>query len=289
MPGKKILVTILGILILIGGIIAGLLLIKQRQELVKKAAVPGGQATVSLFPTTGNFKIGDSFPMSVYFNTSNIPISGITVRLTYPYSGTTPEIAASNISINSTLERSGDWNCPTKSVSAEGGNVIVDIACANIGAGGFATNTDTLLANFDLKVNRVPAENPISIHFDPSQSIVTQKSNGQDILNIPDPETAKGIYTIASGQVPTSTPKPNVTPTSTPKITLTPTPTSGLTSTPTPTSGLTSTPTVKPTSTPTSVQTKGGQELPSAGFPAPTIIGLGLGVILIISALLLAL
>ncbi|OGM13141.1 hypothetical protein A3A76_01205 [Candidatus Woesebacteria bacterium RIFCSPLOWO2_01_FULL_39_23] len=286
MSKGKIVATILSVLVLIGGIIAGVVLVKQRQDLIKKAAVPGGQAKVSLFPTSGTFNVGDTLPVSVYFNTSTVSISGVIVRLRYPYSGASPEVTASNIVINSIIEGSGDWNCPTKSVSAEGGNVIIDIACANISAQGYSNNTDTLLATFDLTVGKVPASNPLEIQFDPSQSIITQKSNGQDILNIPDPETGKGVYSISGGTVPTAVP------TTAASATSTPTPTVRLTTTPTitPTGSLTATPTLRATSTPTTGQTtKGGEELPSAGFGAPTIVGLGLGMLLIISSLLLAL
>jgi hypothetical protein len=289
MSARKVIISVLGILVLIGGVVAGVLLIKQRQELTKEAAVPGGQAKVSLYPTSGTFNLNNSFPISIYFNTSGVAISGITVRLTYPYSGINPEITASNISINSIIERSADWNCPTKSVSAEGGNVLIDIACANIGASGYSNNSDTLLATFDLAVTRIPVTNPVRLRFDPSQSIITQKTNGQDILNIPDPQTAEGVYTIGGTAQPTNTPTPTtkpgitVTPTPITKLTITPTPTSRLTTTPTPTLRLTSTP------TPTKAQTKGGTELPSAGFGTPTIVGLGLGIILIISSLILAL
>ena len=281
MSTRKVIISILGILVIIGGVVAGVLLIRQRQELTKEAAVPGGQAKVSLFPTSGTFNLNDSFPISVYFNTSGVAISGITVRLTYPYSGVTPEITASNISINPVIERSADWNCPTKSVSAEGGNVIVDIACANIGASGYSNTSDTLLATFGLNVTRIPVTNPVRLRFDPSQSIITQKSNGQDILNIPDPQVAEGVYTISGAAGPTNTP----TPTTKPGITVTPTPTIRTTITPTPTTRLTTT----PTPTPTETQAKGGVELPSAGFGTPTMVGLGLGIILIISSLILAL
>jgi hypothetical protein len=283
---RRVVFSILGLIVLVGGVIAGVFLIKQRQQLINKAAVPGGLATVSLFPTSGTFNVGDTFPVSVYFNTSGIAISGITIRLTYPYSGVSPEVAASNISINPVVERSSDWNCPTKTVSAEGGNVLVDIACANVGASGYSNNADTLLATFDLTVGKAPATNPLVLRFDTSQSIITQKSNGQDILNIPDPNSARGVYTISGGALPTNTSAPTTAVTSTPS----PTPTVGLTATPTTYLTGTVMPTVKPTSTPQITQGVGGEgQLPSAGFSTPTYVGLGLGIVLIIGSIILAL
>lgn len=295
MSKKSILASLLAIIILAGGIVAGVFLVRQQQELREKAAVPGGQARVSLFPTSGSFKVGDSLPVSVYFNTSGVSISSIKLRLLYPFTGTSPEISASDIEINQVIEKSGNWNCPTKSVTTEGQNIAIDIACANISATGFSTNSDTLLATFDLTVNSIPQTNPFSLRFDPSQSIITQKSNGQDILNIPNNETGVAIFTVSLPDGPTPIPTKVIAPTSTVRPTATPTaaktpvPTKVPTATPTvvktttTTPSLTLTPTATRKVTPTSTA-----NLPDAGYAVPTYIGLGLGILLITIAVLLA-
>ncbi|MFV1917146.1 MAG: hypothetical protein ACC618_01505 [Patescibacteria group bacterium] len=274
---KKILVAILVILVAGGGFVAGLILLRQRQELREEAAVPTGEAQVSVFPTTGNFNVGDTFPVSVFFNTGNIPVSGISVRLTYPFSGATPEFVASDIEINSVLLSSGDWTCPTKNVSAQAGTVNIDIACANISAAGFATSTDTLLATFNFTVDRVPVISPVIARFDPSQSVVTQKADGQDILLIP---TSTGEYTVAGAAAQTPTPTATTAPNVTATPTLTPTATSTLTGTPT----TTATPIL--TGTPSAT---GSPVLPDAGVGFPTIVGIGAGFLLIVGALIFAL
>ena len=277
MTAKKTITAILVILVAVGGFVAGLYLLRQRQELREEAAVPGGQAEASIFPTTGNFKTGDTFPVSVFFNTSNIAISGISVRLTYQYSGASPELTANNIEINSSLLSSGDWNCPTRNISAQSGSVFIDIACANLSASGFSTNADTLFATFNMKVERVPVVQPVILRFDPSQSIITQKSVTQDILLIP---TSTGEYSVGGVAQPTATTAPSVTPTRVPGVTSTPTPT------------LVASPSATKTPTPTKVATPtatGSAKLPDAGVSYPTIIGLGLGLLLIFGALILAL
>ena len=200
MSKRNIIVSIIAVLMLCGGVYAGVMLVRQQQDLREKAAVPGGQARVSLFPTSGNFKVGDTLPVSIYFNTSGVSISSIKLRLLYPFTGTTPEVATSNIEINQVIESSGNWNCPTKSVTTEGQNIAIYIACANVSAGGYSTNTDTLFATFKLTVNRIPQTNPFSLSFDPSQSVITQKSNGQDILSIPDNETGKATFTVEASR-----------------------------------------------------------------------------------------
>jgi hypothetical protein len=292
MSKKSVIASILGVVVLAGGIIAGVMLVRQQQELREKAAVPGGQARVSLFPTSGSFNVGDNMPVSIYFNTSGVSISSIRLRLVYPFSGTSPEITASDIEINQIIEKSGNWNCPTKSITTEGQNIAIDVACANIGATGYSTNLDTLLASFKLTVNKIPQTNPFTLRFDPSMSIITQKSNGQDILNVPDSETATASFTVVVPSGPSPTPTKVLTPTPTKKPTATPTPTKiptatptvKLTTTPTTTLGATVTPTKKITPTPTSAA-----QLPDAGYAWPSYIGLGLGLILIVTAVFLAL
>ena len=288
MSKKSIAASIFAIIVLAVGVYAGVILVKQQQDLREKAAVPGGQARVSLFPTSGSFKVGDSLPVSVYFNTSGVSISSIKMRLVYPFSGTSPEIVASGIEINQVIEKSGDWNCPTKSVTTEGQNIAIDIACANIGATVYSTKSDTLLATFKLSVDRIPQTNPFSLRFDPSQSIITQKSNGQDILNIPDPSTGMATFTVNNDQgspAPTQ-PVATIKPTATPSPTKTPTPTPTVKPSLTPTGTVTVIPTstLRPTATPTA-----SVQLPNAGYSAPTYIGIGLGLLLIVTAILLAL
>jgi len=295
MSKKNVFLSVLGVLILAGGVVAGVMLVRQQQELREKAAVPNGQARVSLFPTTGNLKVGDSIPVSVYFNTSGVSISSIKLRLIYPFSGSNPEVSTSAIEFNQVIEQSGNWNCPTKSATTEGQNIAIDIACANISAQGYSTNTDTLFATFKLTVVRIPQTNPFSLRFDPGTSMITQKSSGQDILSIPSNETGTAVYTVETPTGPSPTPTNLVTPSPTGKITPTPTnkptatPTKVSTPTPTkvvtitPTGAVTATPTTKITSAPTS-----SVELPNAGYSAPTFIGLSLGLILIIVAVLLA-
>lgn len=278
MPAKKIIVAILIIVVAIGGFVAGLLLIRQRQDLEDEAAVVGGQATVSITPQTGNYEVGDSIAVGVHFNPSNIAISSVGVRLAYPFTGVTPEITVSEVDINPSFISSAYWTCPTQTdPRLEGGNVIIDIACANTSSAGFTANTDTLLANITLFVERpLPTNiNPLILRFDPSISMITRESDKQDILLIPQ---STGSYTISSTGV---------------QATATPTPTGivggdDLTSTPTTTAIPTTTTTTTVTTTlspsPTTSDT-----LPDAGVSFPTLIGIGAGMFILFAALVLAL
>lgn len=264
MSTKKILVAILIILVAVGGFVTGLYLLKQRQRLEQQAAVPGGQATVKIVPGTGNYEIGSTIQMGVYFNTASIAINGVVIRLRYPFSGSTPEINVSSININPALLSTGDWTCPTQTSGLQGSNVVIDVACANTSASGFASSEDVLLVSINLIVNSLPSVSPVVVSFDPAESKITRKSDNQDILLIPE---STGSYTISgAGTQPTPTPTSSITATLTPTRILIPTPTSTASATPTPTRA----------------------QLPDAGISFPTIIGLGFGILVIIVGLFLA-
>ena len=270
MTGKKILLTILVILVGIGGFAAGLYLLRQNQELREFASVPDGVAEVSILPASGSFDVGDTIVSEVYFHTANIAINGIAVSIEYPFSGVTPEVSVSNITVNPTLLAGGDWNCPTSSASESGGVVNIEIACAIISSSGFTSGTDTLLATVEFQVNRDPATNPVVMRFNQGESRITALANGQDILLVP---LGTGSYTIGEA-VPTSIPTAAVSPTA------------GLSLSPTVTSALTASPTA--TKVPTTTSTDSAT-LPDAGFGAPTIGFIVIGLLAIFGSLMLAL
>lgn len=230
---KKFLLVILLLIILAIGLWATLSLTKERQEIRKKAAVPQGEATVSLSPTTGTYEAGQSFQVSIFFNTAGIAISGISVRVTYPYGGTTPELAASGLQLDSSFLAGGNWMCPVKSIDSKGGMVKIDIACVNVNTAiNFSTTTSTPFASFNLVAQSIPATNPTIFRFDPAKSVIVRKSDGQDVLLTP---TSTGTYTIAGEGIGGAGFNPSPTPTTTPRV-VTPTPTPRVT-TPTPAQG----------------------------------------------------
>jgi len=181
----------------------GVILANNRQDIREKASVIGGLATVSIEPNEGSYAIGDTIESAVYFSSASIPVSGIAVSIIYPYSGSNPEVSVSDISINPDFSGSGDWVCPTQESHLEGGFVKINIACANTTATGFVAEK-TLLAKISLKVISIPFYNPLSVRFDPQLSVITQKSNNQDILAIP---TSSALYYIGDIISPTPTGK----------------------------------------------------------------------------------
>lgn len=295
MPAKKIAVVAVVIVVAISGFLAGLYLLQEQQDLREQAAVPGGQASVSISPSTGNFDIGETITTEVSFNTSGIAASGVAVRLSYPFSGASPEVSVTSIQVNQDLLATGDWTCPTQNATQQGGNVLIDVACANTSASGFTTTSNTKLATIELRVNRSPSTNPVVLRFDPGESVITRRSDNQDILLIPQSQSSLAIggssEPVATATS-TSTPTPTgraVTSTSTPTPTKTPTPsaTGSLTTTGTPSPTKTPTPTVTASEDSTATPTK--TQLPDAGVSFPTILGALFGIIVIAGAIALAL
>ncbi len=270
---KKIAILLFIILVIVA-IPLGVYLVKQRQEIRKRASTPSGTALVSLSPASGNYEVGQSFPVSVYFNPVSIPISSIAVRITYPLSG---NLTASSLQINPSFLTSGNWMCPVKTITPTGSQVEIDIACANITTEGFTAASDTLLASFNLVANEVPAVNPVVLSFDPQQSKIQSKIDNVDILLTP---TSNGSYTIGGGATATATPT-----TIPPEATATPTESAGVTNTPTPTQSAgepTNTPTptrASPTATPTTASGGGTSSNPvslssiSSSSNPPTLSG----------------
>jgi len=93
--------------------------------------------------------------------------------------------------------------------------------------------------------------------------------------------TCSTNFTVGTVSTPTPTPTGTQTPTVTPTPTITPTGTVAPTATPTPTGALTTT---TPTPTPVAV----APELPKSGISTPTLLGVGMGTILLILSFLLA-
>lgn len=276
---KKIIIASVIILVGVAGIVVGMVLLRERQNLGEEASVVGGRATVTLSPESGNYDVGDTIPVSVYFDTDGIAVSGVAVRLVYPYSGSTPEISAGDIEINSSFLSSGDWSCPVRQVSENSGEVRIDISCANISASGYTTNSDTLLATFNLIVNRVPASNPTAMVFDRVESVITDMT-GKDILLIP---TSDATYSVGGVAVSSPTPISSSTVSPTRVTSVSPTRVPSITTKPSATPSGTITTTLTVTPKPTKA------ELPDAGVSAPTVLGLGLGFVTLVAAFVLAL
>lgn len=214
----RLLPIVIGIFLLLGLFFSVSLISKSGTslfELRKKASVPLGDATLTLVTDSAQRYVGDVFPVKIYLNTHGNPISGIGLKLSYPFSGTSPELEvldsdlnASNVQIKSHASEL-DSNFVTNvnyvyRQPATNGTVFIDLGITNASVSGFMNTTDQLLAEIVFKANRVTTK---SIVHDPDGSQIIKKADPpMDILRTINPlditvlaDTAAPTVTITGG------------------------------------------------------------------------------------------
>ena len=326
---KKIIIPIFVILILVGGLVSAVLLVRQRQIITKKAAPA---TTLSLAPSNANPTVGDSVTASIDINTGENLVIGAELYINFDASrlqvtdvNLGPFFVNPQIQTNTTDNNTGRITyilfLPTGSTPQQGQGTLATIS--------FVTKADGLAnVNYDgssliAAVGQDVGNNVLlsSSGADFNVSLAGAGSEVSTPTNTPTntpTDSPTNTPTNTPTMTPTATPTDgassdsgadslladsggNITPTNTPTMTPTATSTPRPTSTPTPTTSgqgsggtaSTPTPTVKPTSTPTlgalANANTGSGALPVAGISFPTLIGLGMGAFLILLAVLLAL
>lgn len=181
-------------------------------DIRKRASAPSGTATLTLETSSTQRYIGDVFPVKVMLNTADTPISGVALRLSYPFTGTTPEIEVVDADPSTTgvqIESHASSLSLTTNVNSvvrqpeSNGNVFIDFSATTTSPTGFSNSQPQLLATIKLKANKAISR---SINHDPIRSQITRKSDGLDILlSIPAfsltviADTAAPTVTITSG------------------------------------------------------------------------------------------
>lgn len=187
---KKI-IKIFSLSFLVAGLITASSLVGQKQLLNNKAALTGGTTSITLDPVSGSLTPNVANTISLKYNATGVPVSGIAVKL----SG----LAMSDLVMDPGMS-ANDWSCPVKSISA----TTLEISCFNLGFSGFTPTSVMPLATF-----KITPTTDVNLMFDNNLTAIYKKSDGTDIAGIPN----AGIYTLA---VATPTPTPLATPTPTP-------------------------------------------------------------------------
>lgn len=259
---SKLIILILSLVIVIAGAVAGFILVRQNQQIQEKAAVSTGTAKVYISPTTKTIEVGDTFTVNLLLNTAGQYVSAVTLDLSYSYSGSTPPIEATDVQINSSLLTDGSWKFPIKTINDSDGTVQIKIGGLNSSQAGYKTSSEESVATITFKAQEAGV---INVNFNSTTTKAMSKDTGSDILLIPD---SNGTYT-ATGE--TATPTATSTSDSDDEDDAAATPTATSTSK----SWISPTPTAVPA--------------PESGVSLPTTIGIGLGGILLVGSLLLAL
>jgi flagellar basal body-associated protein FliL len=260
---SKIIILVLSLIIVIAGAIAGWVLVRQNQQISEKASVSTGTAKTYISPSTKTVAVGDTFTANLLVNTAGQYISVLTLDLSYSYSGSTPPIEATDVQINSSLLTDESWKFPVKTINDSDGTVQIKIQGLSSSQQGYQTDGEESVATITFKAQEAGV---INVNFNSTTTKAMSKTTGLDILLIPD---SSGTFT-ATGE--TATPTATATSESDDEdndATVTPTSTSTSKSWTSPT----------PTAVP----------VPQSGVSLPTTIGIGLGGILLVGSLFLAL
>jgi len=240
---KNLVVVIISLVVLVIGLIAGLILIRSQQNVSEKASTSTGVAKVKISPETKTIKVGDSFNADIYFDTGGRSISAITILLTYTYSGSEPPITTEElVKIDSNLVLDGNWNFPIKSVATQNGTVQIKIGGFNKSQSGYTSSGEEPLASITFKGK---SAGTITVSFDTSQSKITNKDDGADVLLTP---TVTGRYTVEGSTTTTPTASSSASPSSTATMSAT------------------------------------ARPIPVTGIELPTALGIGLGTLLIVGS-----
>ena len=160
---------------------------------------------IRLAPASDVKALNTIFPVDINFTTGagGKKISSVTARLTYDFTGGSPELdvvdasgnVASKIS-QSTILDSGDWDFPVNSVSRSAGKVTIDLAAVNTSTSGFASSSETTLATIYFKGTSAPASNPVEVTFSTTDTkMLTKEDPPVNILT----KMQGGSYFIGTG------------------------------------------------------------------------------------------
>lgn len=224
------ILSILGVIAVLVGVIVFLQYLNQPQDTRSKAAVPGGTAEVAFKQPTLALKAGESGTATVTFNTRDTKISAIGVRITYTYTTAEAPVSISDIKVNPVL---ANWSCPTNSFIPGSGTATLEFGCVIVQ--GYSNSAATDLFSFKVTGGSPTAAQVATLSFASAQTTIFDKDTGEDVAAIP-----RGTMAITVGAAATPTPSPSPSPSPTPTATPTATPTSTPSASPTATPGLTS-------------------------------------------------
>ena len=279
---KKIIIIVLSVLILLGGVGAGVYLVQQQQEFREKAQPA---TTLSLVTNNPTPNVGDNFAVSISIDTGENQVVGTQFYISYDSSRVkVNEVSPGTFFTNPTIYQStiDEQNglityilyLPLGSQAAQGQGTVaaIDFEALDAGSttisfdsrttvGAFQEETNVLVGTAPLTVNVLGTAVPTNTQT-PSP---TETESNQE--NITATQTPTPTTTTASGQGGAATNTPTLTPTKTP--------------TPTSVGGSDS---QSSTNTPTTSfsESSGVDELPDSGIGGTTLILIVFGVLLFV-------
>lgn len=281
MKKRKIVFIIIGAIVLIASIVAGILLVKNNQDIRERAAPA---TSLSIKPTTQTKDKMQDFNLQVVMDTGVNKVTGLDLDITFDpnaFSVTSITKGADVANFSQEIRNNIDNTMGKITYSA----FTLDSAKA-------VTGSNIIVLNILGKVKDTATAQTYKFQFSQTTA-VSGSGEGQNVLTLASP--ANVTVRAAAGETPgmTSTPMTSgtVKPTATPMKTKTPTPMAQATptKTPTPLAQVTATPSPTPTmaalatESPTPTQT--AVPIPETGVLSATLTVVGIGIVAIFISL----
>jgi hypothetical protein len=264
---KKIALTFLVILLLMAGVGAGVYLVRQQTEFREKAAPA---STIALVPSKTSPSVDETFTVAADINTGSNSVLAVEMHVTFDETKV-EAIGASNSTFFTAPKNVGP------SIDNNNGTLTYTVY---IDPGTAPRQGQGTVATFTF---RAKASGNTTVALSSETNVGADDSTGDLGVNVLS-GTTPAILTIQGSTAPTPTP------TVVQQSTNTPTPT-GPTRTPTPTTiGSVSAATITPTDFLADITiTTAPDELPDSGMSIPMSLGVGVGVVMLLGSMLLAL
>lgn len=189
LKNKSLIWSSVGVLVLIVGIFVALQLVPQEQDIRQEAAqnIPAAIGEIKISPVTMDLTPNTEKTATVQVNTKGIKARGISAVLSYPYTGATPAVTASEIVMAAPFNAE-PWNCPVKKVELKQNSVIVQVACVISGTtapDGYQSSALADFFTFKLKSGETSNQPKVLISFNQTEtSINTIDDNSPDLAAV---------------------------------------------------------------------------------------------------------
>lgn len=286
---KKVIFAIIALILLTVAVVAGVLLVRQQQD-IREEAAPA--TTLAVIPSDLTPNVGETFTAALNINTGSNQVVGTELYVNYdPNILEAIEVTQGTFFVNpDAIGPQINNNTGTASYTL----LLAPNSTPQVGSG--------TVANIRF---RAKSAGTSTISFSPNSIVVAIGESGQNVLQ----STTPGSVTVSSSQGQQNPPSPTPTeagsggigggsgsPTSTPTPSPSPSPTTtagngngNSNSTVTPTKKATSTPTTFANNTDGEDSEDEPTQLPDSGIELPTLIGLGAVMFILFGALLFAL
>ena len=209
--GNRIKKFKIGILFfLVFAVFLTVVLVKQRQDIRKRASTPLGTVTMSLSTVESNYFVGETIPVQVTFQTSSAVLSGFSLLITGDtndfdfVSPTGGALSGSDIAffVNPSFPNNSAWSTAINKSLIEGTIAKLKFAEFDLSTTGTIMTGSAMRGTFYVKPKRVPVSLQLALTPDIVDSKITDKNTGLDILRTPTVYT----ITIRNDTTPPTTP-----------------------------------------------------------------------------------